>query len=152
MWPNSCSTTQRKMRTMKSVLSSAALKPPRPQALKAIQARNRRKVIWILTAVPPKRPTAMPWSIMVGRFGGTAVIDQGTAGSLPHRRAPFQSRFRRDGTASAIPATPEPDSAGNSGKNSGFRVLSPDPLALDLVNQRRFKGVGEDAAAIGTAD
>src|SRR5208282_2872100 len=137
MWPNSCSTTQRKMRTMKSVLSSAALKPPRPQALKAIQARNRRKVIWILTAVPPKRPT---------------VMDQGIAGILPYRGAPFQSRFRRDGTASAIPATPEPDSAGNSGKNSGFRVLSPDPLALDLVNQRRFKGVGEDAAAIGTAD
>ncbi len=42
---------------MKSVLSSAAREPPRAQALKAIQARNRRKVIWTLTAVPPKRPT-----------------------------------------------------------------------------------------------
>src|SRR6516162_8871615 len=64
MWPNSCSTTQAKMRTMKIVLSSAAPAPPRPQALNAIQASSRRKVIWILTSVPPKRPTVMDQSIV----------------------------------------------------------------------------------------
>ena len=59
---------------MNSVLSSAALGPPRAKALAAIQTRNSRKVIWILTAVPPKRPT---------------VIDQGIVLPLPFRGASF---------------------------------------------------------------
>jgi hypothetical protein len=38
------------------VLLSAAAGPPLDQAAKAIQARKRMKVIWILTAVPAKLP------------------------------------------------------------------------------------------------
>ena len=49
---------------MNATLSSAARAPPRAQALAAIQARNRKKVIWILTAVPPKRPTVIDQSMV----------------------------------------------------------------------------------------
>ena len=49
---------------MKTVLSSAAAGPPLDQALKAIQARNRMKVIWILTAVPPKLPMVIDQRIV----------------------------------------------------------------------------------------
>src|SRR5271166_940219 len=87
MWPNSCSTTQRKMRTMKRVLSSAALGPPCAQALAAIQTRNRRKVIWILTAVPPKRPTVMDQ--------GMSPFSHSAASHSSGRRRPRPNRRRR---------------------------------------------------------
>ena len=41
---------------MKIKLLSAAAGPSRSQALKPIQARNNRNVIWILMSVPPMRP------------------------------------------------------------------------------------------------
>ncbi len=61
------------MRTMNSVASSAELQPLRAKALKAIQARNRRKVMWILTAVPPKRPTVMDQGILFSRVAGATL-------------------------------------------------------------------------------
>jgi hypothetical protein len=53
---------------MNNVLSSAAGGPPLDQALKAIQARNRMKVMWILTAVPPKLPMVIDQRIVPPPF------------------------------------------------------------------------------------
>ncbi len=53
---------------MNSVLSSAAVGPPLLQALKAIQARNRMKLIWILTSVPPKLPMVIDQRIVPSPF------------------------------------------------------------------------------------
>ena len=70
MWPNSCRTTQANKSTMKTMLSRAAEGPPRAQALNPIQAKNRMKVMWILTSVPPKRPIDIDQGILPPPFDG----------------------------------------------------------------------------------
>src|SRR5260370_18094251 len=73
------------MRTMNSVLSSAAAAPARAQALKAIQARNSRKVIWILTSVPPKRPMVIDQGMVPPPFVAARHSSANAA------RAPYRS-------------------------------------------------------------
>ena len=105
--------------------------PPRAQALKAIQARNRRKVIWILTAVPPKRPTVMDQ--------GMAPFSH-TAGAIPDR---FGRPLRRPGRGG-------PNLLVTAGKTANFELWRPTG-ANSPDKYQRIQGFCETSGAIGTA-
>ncbi len=106
IWPNSCSTTQAKMSTMKTTLSRAAATPCWRQALKPIHASRSRKVTWIFTAVSPKRPMVSDQriagsSIRLRSFFDAHQDDRAERGSLyPIWESDVIARFARRTTSS----------------------------------------------------
>ena len=86
-------------------LSRAAAGPPCCHALKPIQASSSRKVTWIFTAVPPKRPIVRDQRIAHASRVCAVAVRRSVAPTLCSGRGIIAHRPRRRGPASTARPT-----------------------------------------------